>query len=64
VEDPPAVAPGDLLEDLAALVAGAPTGTHLVVVHSAVLAYLALAERTRFMGIISSWIMRALSAGL
>jgi hypothetical protein len=52
-EDPPPVARGDLLEDLAALVAEAPTDTHLVVVHSAVLAYLSLAERTRFLGIVA-----------
>jgi hypothetical protein len=46
--DPPVVHRGDLLTDLPALAAQAPTGATLVVYHSAVLAYLAPADRRRF----------------
>lgn len=38
--DPPRVAPGDLRHDLPQLVAEAPAGTTVVVIHSAVLGYL------------------------
>jgi hypothetical protein len=47
-DDPPVVHRGDLLTDLPALAAQAPAGATLVVYHSAVLAYLAPADRLRF----------------
>ena len=46
--DPPVVHRGDLLTDLPALAARAPAEATLVVYHSAVLAYVALADRLRF----------------
>jgi hypothetical protein len=46
--DPPIVHRGDLRTDLPGLAAQAPAGTTLVVYHSAVLAYLALADRRHF----------------
>ncbi|HEY1321722.1 MAG TPA: DUF2332 domain-containing protein [Streptosporangiaceae bacterium] len=46
--DPPVVHRGDLLTDLPALAAQAPAGATLVVYHSAVLAYVAPPERSRF----------------
>jgi len=46
--DPPVVHRGDLLTDVTALAAQAPAGATLVVYHSAVLAYLAPADRRRF----------------
>jgi hypothetical protein len=45
---PPKVHRGDLLRDLPALAAQAPRGATLVVYHSAVLAYVAPADRRRF----------------
>lgn len=46
--DPPAVVRGDLVDDLASLVAQAPANARLVVFHSAVLAYLNLDRRRAF----------------
>ncbi len=46
--DPPPVYRGDLLTDLPALAAQAPSGATLVVFHSAVLAYVAAEARARF----------------
>jgi len=46
--DPPVVHRGDLLTDLPALAAQAPSGATLVVYHTSVLAYVAPAERGRF----------------
>jgi len=46
--DPPYLVRGDLLESLPALVDQAPPDATLVVFHSAVIAYLAHAERARF----------------
>lgn len=46
--DPPRVVRGDLLDELPALAAEAPPDATLVVLHSAVLAYLDAAARTRF----------------
>jgi len=46
--DPPPVHRGDLLTDLPALAAQAPAGATLVIYHSAVLAYVAAADRERF----------------
>jgi len=50
--DPPRVVAGDLLTDLPALVAAAPTDAHLVIWHSAVLAYLPPRSRARFVAVI------------
>jgi hypothetical protein len=47
-EDPPRVVKGDLLRDLPALVAQAPTDATLVIFHSAVLFYVAPDVRARF----------------
>ena len=47
-DDPPTVARGDLLTDLRQLAGAAPPGATLVVFHSAVLAYVAAADRARF----------------
>lgn len=46
--DPPAVTKGDLLTDLPALVAQAPTDSTIVVFHSAVLAYVDMPKRLAF----------------
>jgi hypothetical protein len=46
--DPPRIVQGDLLQDLAAVAAAAPTDATLVVFHSAVLAYVDTADRTLF----------------
>jgi hypothetical protein len=46
--DPPVVHRGDLLTDLPALAAQAPAEATLVIFHSAVLAYVAAADRARF----------------
>ena len=46
--DPPTLVRGDLLVDLPALVAQVPADATLVVFHSAVLAYLSEADRSRF----------------
>ena len=46
--DPPPIHRGDLLTDLPALAAQAPAGATLVIFHSAVLAYVAASDRTRF----------------
>ncbi|MGN6794440.1 MAG: DUF2332 domain-containing protein [Streptosporangiaceae bacterium] len=46
--DPPLVRRGDLLSDLPALAASAPPDATLVIYHSAVLAYVAARDRTRF----------------
>jgi hypothetical protein len=50
--DPPAVHRGDLLTDLPALAAQAPADATLVVYHSAVLAYVAPADREHFAGVV------------
>jgi hypothetical protein len=47
-EDPPEVVRGDLLEELPALAASAPPEATLVVLHSAVLAYLSETDREDF----------------
>jgi hypothetical protein len=47
-DDPPPLVRGDLLVDLAVLVEQAPADATLVVFHSAVLAYLSGADRSRF----------------
>lgn len=49
---PPRVERGDLLEDLADLVAQAPPGSTVVVLHSATLAYLDTSEREAFLTIV------------
>jgi hypothetical protein len=46
--DPPEIRRGDLLTDLPALAAGAPSRATLVIYHSAVLAYVAPKDRPRF----------------
>ena len=46
--DPPAVHRGDLVTDLPAIAAQAPAGATLVIYHSAVLAYVAAADRAQF----------------
>ncbi|KGM09638.1 DUF2332 domain-containing protein [Cellulomonas bogoriensis] len=46
--DPPAITEGDLLDALPGVVAGAPDGVTVVVIHSAVLAYLDGDARERF----------------
>jgi hypothetical protein len=50
--DPPTVHRGDLLTDLPALAAHAPAGATLVVYHSAVLAYVAPADRAHFADVV------------
>ncbi|WP_258725633.1 DUF2332 domain-containing protein [Cellulomonas sp. NS3] len=52
--DPPRVVPGDLLDVLPALAAEAPGGATLVVLHSAVLAYLDAAARSAFVAAVAS----------
>lgn len=47
-EDPPRVVRGDLVDDLAAVAAGAPPGATLVVFHSAVLTYVPAPRRRAF----------------
>lgn len=51
-EDPPRVVEGDLVHDLHALAATAPSDATLVVFHSAVLAYVAPADRERFVELV------------
>lgn len=46
--DPPRIVQGDAIELLASVAAEAPEGATLVVLHSAVLVYLTLADRERF----------------
>jgi hypothetical protein len=46
--DPPNLVRGDILETIPNLVQSAPAGTHVVVMHSAVLVYLAPARRQEF----------------
>lgn len=53
-EDPPTLVRGDLLTDLPALMEQVPDDATLVVFHSAVLAYLSEAERSRFAQTMSS----------
>lgn len=50
--DPPRVVAGDLLTDLPALVADAPSDAHLVIWHSAVLPYLPPDDRAHFVEVI------------
>ena len=50
--DPPVMVAGDLLEELPALVARAPEGATVVVLHSAVLAYLGREEREEFASLV------------
>lgn len=52
--DPPPVHQGDLLTDVPALARQAPRGATLVIFHSAVLAYVARAEREEFSRIVRS----------
>jgi len=52
--DPPRLDAGDLLTDLPALLADAPTDVTLVVFHSAVLAYLGQGQRNRFTDVMSA----------
>lgn len=58
--DPPHLVRGDLLDDLDALLACAPTDAHLVVFHSSVLMYVEPALRARFVermrGLDGTWI--------
>jgi hypothetical protein len=51
--DPPLVVAGDLLDALPALAAEAPPDATLVVVHSAVLAYLGAAQRESFVDLVT-----------
>lgn len=51
--DPPRVVAGDLLDALPGLAAQAPADATLVVLHSAVLAYLDAAARSAFVGLVS-----------
>lgn len=50
--DPPVMVAGDLLAELPDLVARAPRGATVVVLHSAVLAYVGRAERERFASLV------------
>jgi hypothetical protein len=50
---PPVIHRGDLLDDLARVAAGAPSGSTLVVYHSAVLAYVGEEERRAFADAVS-----------
>lgn len=52
-QDPPHLVQGDILEEIPALVAQAPTGAHVVVFHSAVLAYLTPERRAEFAELMS-----------
>jgi hypothetical protein len=52
--DPPVIVQGDLNEKLPEVAGGAPEGATLVVYHTAVLAYLAEAERRHFVGTVSA----------
>lgn len=53
--DPPHLVKGDLLEKIPELIADAPTGSHVVVFHSAVLNYLPLDKREAFVELVSSF---------
>jgi len=59
---PARVERGDLLNDLAGLVAQAPTGSTVVVTHSATLAYLEPARRREFVGLLRELGVRRLGA--
>lgn len=52
-QDPPTLVRGDMIEDLVAVAAQAPTDAHLVVWHSWALTYLPRHERPRFAGAVS-----------
>lgn len=52
-QDPPHLVQGDILEEIPALVAQAPTGAHVVVFHSAVLAFLTPERRAEFAELMS-----------
>ena len=51
--NPPAVEAGDLVDDLSAVLAGAPDGARLVVFHSAVLSYVSPDRRQAFAGVLA-----------
>ena len=53
-EDPPRIVAGDIVERIPSLVAEAPPGSHVVVFHSAVLAYLTPERRAMFVEMIES----------
>lgn len=53
-QDPPHLVAGDLLETLPDLLAKAPSDVHVVVFHSAVLAYLPEAHRAAFVALMSA----------
>jgi hypothetical protein len=52
--DPPPLVRGDLLEELPGLAAAAPRDATLVVLHTAVAAYLSAADRRRLVGLVGS----------
>jgi hypothetical protein len=52
--DPPRIDKGDLLVDLPGLIADAPSDATLVVLHSAVLAYLDQEQRSQFAGVMQA----------
>jgi hypothetical protein len=51
--DPPSVAAGDLLTETTRLAASAPPEATLVIFHSAVMPYLSLEDRTKFIDVVS-----------
>jgi hypothetical protein len=51
-DDPPRLVTGDLVDDLAAVAATAPADATLVVLHSAVLAYVDVPRRHRFVELV------------
>lgn len=53
LDDPPLLVTGDLVDDLPALAAQAPPGATLVVMHSAVLAYVDVPTRRRFVEVVT-----------
>lgn len=59
--DPPVMVAGDLLEELPGLVARAPEGATVVVLHSAVLAYLGRGEREGFASLVGGLPVRWVS---
>lgn len=52
--DPPMIVRGDLVDDLAALIARAPTGARVVVMHTAVLMYPDAPRRQQFVDLVTS----------
>ena len=53
--DPPRLVKGDLLDNISALIAEAPEGSHVVVFHSAVLLYLEPGRRDQFIELMNSF---------